>query len=160
MARHMPFKLVLSLGCLPSPGAMSLPPPRRPKTAGDQPLAAASLFPGWLARATLPEQYSRSDLSAGVIDDAAGQSTVYILGGRFKQPPSDPPATTILAYKVGATDVLTTRRPTSLARQRTGWARSAVCCTSQVDGTSPGPRTTGWTYQRGCWRTIRFPIAC
>jgi N-acetylneuraminic acid mutarotase len=51
----------------------------------------------------LPETYSRSDLAAGVLGNTAGQSTVYVFGGRFKQPPSDPPATTILAYDV-ATD--------------------------------------------------------
>jgi hypothetical protein len=121
MARHVPFKLALSLGLLALAGCNESTTPSQTETAGDQPLAAASLFPGWLARATLPEQYSRSDLSAGVIDDAAGQSTVYIFGGRFKQPPSDPPATTILAYKVGATDVLTTK-----AARFTGAATNGV----------------------------------
>ena len=56
----------------------------------------------------MPDKFWRYGLAAEVVTTAMGRSTVYVLGGRFNQSPSDPPATTILAYDV-ATDTWTTR---------------------------------------------------
>ncbi|HEV2086046.1 MAG TPA: kelch repeat-containing protein [Gemmatimonadales bacterium] len=56
----------------------------------------------------MPENLWRYALAAGVVDNPAGQSTVYVFGGRYYQTPTDPPATTILAYNV-ATDSWTTK---------------------------------------------------
>jgi N-acetylneuraminic acid mutarotase len=66
------------------------------------PAAAASVaFPSgtWTAMALMPELAWRAELAAGAVNTAAGQM-VYVLGGRFKQSPTDLPASTILAYDV------------------------------------------------------------
>jgi N-acetylneuraminic acid mutarotase len=48
----------------------------------------------------MPQRAWRYGLAAGVVTYASGQSTVYVLGGRFNEAPVDPAATTILAYDV------------------------------------------------------------
>jgi N-acetylneuraminic acid mutarotase len=77
--------------------------PTQPTTANQSSAAVLSPFgcgPGcWTIRAMAERQVWRYGLAAGVVDNA-GQSTVYVLGGRFNQAPSDPAATTILAYDV------------------------------------------------------------
>lgn len=56
----------------------------------------------------MPEEFARRGISAGTASNAAGQSIVYVLGGRYQQQPSDPAATSILAYNV-STDAWTTK---------------------------------------------------
>jgi N-acetylneuraminic acid mutarotase len=83
----------------------------QPQEAGEQPAVAASAsLPsgGWTIRAFMPDQYWRYGLAAEVVTTAAGQSTVYVFGGRFNHGTTNPAATTILAYDA-ATDSWTTR---------------------------------------------------
>lgn len=81
----------------------------------DHPLlavAASALLPNtWTAMAPMPEGLGRYQLAAGVANNAAGQSITYVFGGRYIQAPSDPPATSILAYDV-TTDTWTTKAAT------------------------------------------------
>lgn len=110
MMRRLPLNLVLALSVLALAACDQTPMPTQPGTAGDPTLATSSFaFPsnGWTAVAQMPEKLWRFDLAAGVVN-TAGQSTVYVLGGRFEQTPLDLPATSILAYDV-ATDAWSTK---------------------------------------------------
>ena len=90
------FGLLLNLGCSED----ALAPSSEKKGATPAALASVAFPSGtWTAMALMPEMAWRSELAAGVVE-AAGQSTVYVLGGRFKQSPTDLPASTILAYDV------------------------------------------------------------
>lgn len=83
----------------------------QPNVAAELPAAAASsAFPSgtWTIRSLMPDRYWRYGLAAEVVTTTAGQSTIYVFGGRFNQAPTDPPATTILAYDA-ATDSWTTK---------------------------------------------------
>jgi N-acetylneuraminic acid mutarotase len=109
MARPLLPNLTLTLGALALAGCGENP--TQPRLAEELSAAASSLpLPSgtWTIRALMPDKYWRYGLAAEVVTTASGQSTVYVLGGRFNQAPKDPPATTILAYDA-TTDSWTTK---------------------------------------------------
>jgi N-acetylneuraminic acid mutarotase len=93
--------LLLSLLALAACGETTTP--TDPGTAGAQSLVTTSVaWPSnsWTARAPMPEEFWRFELAAGVVKNVGGESTVYVLGGRYHQMPLELPATRILAYNV------------------------------------------------------------
>lgn len=85
--------------------------PTQPTAAATAPPVARLLAqPGtWLIRGeATPDRIWRYWAAAEAVTDASQHSTVYVLGGRLNQAPSDPPATSILAYDM-AIDRWTTK---------------------------------------------------
>ena len=111
MTRPLSPNLGLTLAMLALMACDESSTPMEAGTALDQPPATPSLvFPNtWMAAAPMPQEFRsqahplglwRFDVAAGVVNGPGGHSTVYVLGGRFEQTPTDIPATTILAYDV------------------------------------------------------------
>jgi N-acetylneuraminic acid mutarotase len=100
MIPRPPLALALALSALSLVSCDENPAqPDAPGTSSTLFASAESFPPGtWTIRALMPQRLWRYDLAAGVVDDASGQSTVYVLGGRFNEAPTDPAATTILTY--------------------------------------------------------------
>ena len=85
--------------------------PTKPGTARSRSPAISSLAlssNSWTATAPMPEERWRFAAAASVLTTTAGQSVVYVLGGRYSQSPMDPPASTILSYDV-TTNTWTTK---------------------------------------------------
>jgi N-acetylneuraminic acid mutarotase len=101
----------------------------------------------------MPENVWRYGLAAGVVNNAAGQSTVYVLGGRYNQTPMDPPATTILAYDV-ATDRWTTK-----SAHFTGAATNGVGTIGGKLYTSGGAEFTGGEWTPVSSRLFAYDVA-
>ena len=112
MTRPLSLNLGLTLTVLALVACDETSTPMEAGTAAEQPLATPSLaFPNtWLAVAPMPAEFHsaahptglwRFDLAAGVVRTATGGSTVYVIGGRFEQTPTDMPATRVLAWDVG-----------------------------------------------------------
>jgi N-acetylneuraminic acid mutarotase len=74
----------------------------------------------WSIRDLMPQPAWRYWLAAEAITDASQHSTVYVLGGRLNQGPTDPPVTTILAYDA------TVDRWTTKAARYTGAATNGI----------------------------------
>jgi Kelch motif protein len=115
MTRPAPLNLnlTLTLSALALAACGETTAPTEVGTAGDQSLAITSFdLPSntWTAIGlAAPERVWQYGVAAGAVNNnAAGQSIVYVLGGRYNQMPSDPPATTILAYDL-AMDRWTTK---------------------------------------------------
>ena len=100
MTRFGPRALALALGALLN--ASCDESPTQPDAAATAPAVASLLNPPgtWTIRAPTPDRIWRYWSAAEAVTDASKHSTVYVLGGRFNQAPSDPPATSILAYDV------------------------------------------------------------
>ena len=110
MTRRGPLSLVLASTVLLLASCGETPT----ESGGAEGLSAATAAPinppgTWTIQADLPNRFVwRYELAAGVVTNASQQSTVYVLGGRFNQTPTNPPATTILAFDV-VTDQWTTK---------------------------------------------------
>jgi N-acetylneuraminic acid mutarotase len=77
--------------------------PTQGGTVADQPLATSYVLASntWTTKAPLPEEeLYRHDLAAAVVNNANGQSIVYVLGGAYGNVNYPNPATSILAYDV------------------------------------------------------------
>jgi hypothetical protein len=103
MTRHLLPNPALLFGGLLLISCEEPTTPTQPGAAADASVATTSfLVPdGWTAVAQMPEKKWRFHLAAGVVT-TAGQSTAYVLGGRFEEGTFDPPATAILAYDAAA----------------------------------------------------------
>lgn len=109
MARSSRLSLALTLSALALCACGENP--TQPEGAGEQPAVAAAAFlpsGSWTIRTDMPDQFWRYGLAAEVVTTTAGQSTVYVFGGRFNHGLPNPAATTILAYDA-ATNSWTTR---------------------------------------------------
>jgi Kelch motif len=86
----------------------------------DPDLSIALTHNSWSDRAPIPGAL-RYDVDAATIAKADGQSLVYVLGGRLRQPPNnpDPPATSILTYDV-TTDAWASKSATLRAFETNG----------------------------------------
>ena len=86
MFRSLPVQLVLALGSLALSACAKDRTPTQPESgaepASDASLAAALAPNTWTLKAAPPNGGAVSQLSAGVVPDASGQSIVYTLGGR------------------------------------------------------------------------------
>lgn len=83
--------------------------PTEPLAVSASPSASVIGLPStWSIRALMPQPAWRYWLAAQAITDASQHSTVYVMGGRLNQGPTDPPATSILAYDATA-DAWTTK---------------------------------------------------
>jgi hypothetical protein len=108
---HKGWTRVTALGLLIFVACGEPTSPTRSPTA-DHPLSAvvtSTLSPNtWTTVAPMPEKLGRYEFTAGVANDAAGRSITYVFGGRYFQAPSDPLASSILAYDI-TTDTWTIR---------------------------------------------------
>jgi N-acetylneuraminic acid mutarotase len=97
----------------------------------------------WTIRALMPQTAWRYWLAAEAITDASQHSTVYVLGGRLNQAPTDPPATSILAYDA------TNDRWTTKAARFTGAATNGIGRIKQTlyisGGWDMSGAPAGWT---------------
>jgi hypothetical protein len=106
MTRFGPRTLALAIGALliaSCDSSPTQPVAAATDAAATTPAAASLLGPhdSWLIRAGgLDGKTWRYWAAAEAVTDASQRSTLYVLGGRHNQAPSDPPATSILAYDV------------------------------------------------------------
>lgn len=95
--------------------------PTQVDTVSDRALETSSLAlasNSWTPRAAIPGE-RRSDMNAGVAENAAGESIVYVLGGRLYQGGSSAPATSIVAYNA-TTNMWTTKAATFIGATTNG----------------------------------------
>src|SRR3954452_22926038 len=110
MTRSPPLMIVLTIAALPITGCGDTAPTES-GAANDRSSRAASFASApntWAERAPMPGHFWRFDVAAGTATNAAGQSIVHVLGGRFSTQGEPNMATTILAYNV-ATNTWTTK---------------------------------------------------
>jgi N-acetylneuraminic acid mutarotase len=99
MVRSTPLILALGLSTLALANCGETP--TQPEALNPSAAAISAAFPSnsWTSRAPKPGVWTYW-ATAAVVDDAAGKSTVYSLGGRFTDEFREPPASDIYAYNV------------------------------------------------------------
>ncbi len=101
MPRSPAIRLILSLGSLAAAACAGDRTPTQPDGAtepADATVAAALAANTWTLKAAPPAALFVNQLSAGVIPDAAGQSVVYLMGGRDEDGGS---GASIATYRIG-----------------------------------------------------------